>query len=207
MNISFHLLHCAAWHKRSTMCPSFRYNTHFLAEDFQSTVVVLLTQRPANTWKEKAKADHIVKALPPFSLFLCTTSHSGWRGNENWNLALSRSYCKGSASFLSLSMYHEPQWLKGGRKSKFGTKKHTNSLTPCWSVLDFWKINLEKSSFTNWIFSLFQTGFFTACVACKNQFPNWFLKAKNPVHGTWVFQLDFFLNSSTDQQGVTMDDG
>ena len=31
--------------------------------------------------------------------------------------------------------------------------------TPCWSVLDFWKINLEKSSLVNWIFSLFQTGF------------------------------------------------
>ena len=31
--------------------------------------------------------------------------------------------------------------------------------TPCWSVLDFWKIKLEKSSSMNWIFSLFQTGF------------------------------------------------
>ena len=26
----------------------------------------------------------------------------------------------------------------------------------CWSVLDFWKINLEKSSLTKWIFSLFR---------------------------------------------------
>ena len=26
--------------------------------------------------------------------------------------------------------------------------------TPCWSVLDFWKIKLKKSSLTNWIFSL-----------------------------------------------------
>ena len=34
-----------------------------------------------------------------------------------------------------------------------------SSLTPCWAVLDFWKINLEKSSSTNWIFSLFRTGF------------------------------------------------
>ena len=31
----------------------------------------------------------------------------------------------------------------------------TNS--SCWFVLDFWKINLEKSSSTNWIFSLFRT--------------------------------------------------
>ena len=30
---------------------------------------------------------------------------------------------------------------------------------PCWSVLDFWKINLEKSSSMNWIFSLFRTEF------------------------------------------------
>ena len=27
-------------------------------------------------------------------------------------------------------------------------------LFPCWSVLDFWKFKLEKSSLTNWIFSL-----------------------------------------------------
>ena len=33
------------------------------------------------------------------------------------------------------------------------------TLSPCWSVLDFWKINLGKSSSTNWIFSLFRTGF------------------------------------------------
>ena len=26
--------------------------------------------------------------------------------------------------------------------------------TPCWSVLEFWKIKLEKSSSTNWIYSL-----------------------------------------------------
>ena len=32
---------------------------------------------------------------------------------------------------------------------------------------------------------------FTACVACKNQFPNWFLQVKNPVHPTWFFKLDF----------------
>ena len=45
------------------------------------------------------------------------------------------------------------------------------SLSLWWSVLDFWKINFEKSSWMNWIFA--------ACVACKNQFR------------TWFFQLDF----------------
>ena len=30
----------------------------------------------------------------------------------------------------------------------------SESLTPFWSVPDFWKINLGKSSLTNWIFSL-----------------------------------------------------
>ena len=67
-------------------------------------------------------------------------------------------------------------------------------LSPCWSVLDFWKINLKKSSSTNWIFSLFQTWFLLpvySCVACKNQFRKWFLLAKNPVCPTWFFHLDF----------------
>ena len=33
------------------------------------------------------------------------------------------------------------------------------NLTPYQSVVDFWKINFEKSSLMNWIFSLFRTGF------------------------------------------------
>ena len=36
---------------------------------------------------------------------------------------------------------------------------HVFVLTPCWSVLDFWEINLEKSNLRNWIFSIFRTGF------------------------------------------------
>ena len=39
------------------------------------------------------------------------------------------------------------------------TKLELAMLSQTWSVLDFWKINLEKSSLTNWIFSLFQTEF------------------------------------------------
>ena len=68
--------------------------------------------------------------------------------------------------------------------------------TPCWSVLDFWKINLEKSSLTNLIFSLF----FTARVACKNQFRNWSLQAKNLVRRTWIFKIQVL----TDQQWVSL---
>ena len=41
-------------------------------------------------------------------------------------------------------------------------------LSPCWSALDFWKINFELNLI------------FTACVACKNQYRNWFLQAKKP---------------------------
>ena len=33
------------------------------------------------------------------------------------------------------------------------------SLTLYPSILDFWKIKLEKSILTNWIFNLFQAGF------------------------------------------------
>ena len=32
-------------------------------------------------------------------------------------------------------------------------------LSPCWSALDFWKIEFKKSSSTYWIFSLFWTWF------------------------------------------------
>ena len=46
---------------------------------------------------------------------------------------------------------------------------------PCWSVLDFWTINLEKSSSMKWIFSLIQTGF---------------LLPKSPVCQTSFLQLD-----------------
>ena len=42
--------------------------------------------------------------------------------------------------------------------------------------LDFWSIS-------NWIS--------TACIACKNQFRNWFLQVKNPVCRNLIFQLDF----------------
>ena len=35
----------------------------------------------------------------------------------------------------------------------------SRTLSPYPSVLDFWKIQLEESNLTNWIFSLFQTGF------------------------------------------------
>ena len=91
-------------------------------------------------------------------------------------------------------------------------------ITPCWSVtsvskksshvcycssskcvtfflkqtlLDFWKINLEKSSSTKWIFSLFETEFLLPVKLAKINFKMDFFQAKNPVRQTWVFQLDF----------------
>ena len=33
-------------------------------------------------------------------------------------------------------------------------RQQGTSLSPCWSLLDFWKIKFEKSSSTNWIFNL-----------------------------------------------------
>ena len=45
-----------------------------------------------------------------------------------------------------------------------------NPHTPYPSVLDFWKIKLEKSSLMNWIFSLFWTWFLQATQAVKIQF-------------------------------------
>ena len=66
--------------------------------------------------------------------------------------------------------------------------EHTYPLLICtWFLKNqFWKIKFDKLDFqsiSNWIF--------TACVACKNQFQNWFLQVKNPVGRTWFFKLDF----------------
>ena len=41
--------------------------------------------------------------------------------------------------------------------------------------------------------NLWQHLIFTACVAWKNQLRNWFLQAKNSVHWTAFFQLDFLI--------------
>ena len=50
-----------------------------------------------------------------------------------------------------------------------------------WLIYTWFK---KKSSYKN---QVWQTGF----LACKNQFQNWFLQAKNPVCRTWFLQLDF----------------
>ena len=74
------------------------------------------------------------------------------------------------------------------------------SLSPCWSVLDFWKINFEKSSLTNWSFSpkkSISEFIFAGYTGSKNSIWNR-LKIQ-------FIELDFskliFQKSSTDQQG------
>ena len=78
--------------------------------------------------------------------------------------------------------------------------KNIKSESPCWAVLDFWKINLEKSSLTNWIFSLFKTGFLLPVRPAKINLEIIFCRLK-----IQFVELDFsnliFQNSSTDQQG------
>ena len=56
-------------------------------------------------------------------------------------------------------------------------------LTPCWSVLEFWKIKLEKSSSMNWISSLQKS-------ISKLIFEG-YTGSKNPVCRTGFFQIDF----------------
>ena len=79
--------------------------------------------------------------------------------------------------------------------------KHETTLSPCWSVLKFWKINLEKSSSTNWNFSLQKSIsklIFAGYTGSKNQVQN-----RLKIH---FIELDFSKlicqKSSTDQQGV-----
>ena len=73
--------------------------------------------------------------------------------------------------------------------------------THCWSVLDFWKINLEKSSSTNWIFSLFRTKFLLHVHPAKFNFDFDFCRLKIRFVDLKFSNL-IFQNSSTDQQGA-----
>ena len=79
---------------------------------------------------------------------------------------------------------------------------HSLKLSPCWSVLEFWKIKLEKSSSANWIFSQQKS-------ILKLIFAG-YTGSKNPVRNRLKIQLvklDFskliFHKSSTNQQGET----
>ena len=82
----------------------------------------------------------------------------------------------------------------------FGTFFQQWNQTPCWSVLDFWKINLEKSSSTNWIFSLFQTIFLQPVEPTKINLEIDFYRLKILFDELDFYNLIFF-KSSTDQQG------
>ena len=64
-----------------------------------------------------------------------------------------------------------------------GAIAHWSKFTPYPSVLDFWKIKFEKSSFTNWIFYLQKS-------ILKFIFAG-YTSRKNPVRRTGFFQLDF----------------
>ena len=68
----------------------------------------------------------------------------------------------------------------------------------CWSALNFWKVKFEKSSSTNWIFSLPSLNWiFTATVVCKTNFKIDFCRLE-----IQFVKLDFsnliFQKSSTD---------
>ena len=64
--------------------------------------------------------------------------------------------------------------------------------------VDLYLISEKKVRLTG--FSVyFELNFYCLC-SLQNQLWNWFLQAKNPVHRTWVFPLDF-QNLSADQQG------
>ena len=90
-----------------------------------------------------------------------------------WHLHRNKKKCQ-IEKCLFLNLFQYVQFLgkeDDGSFCRWHVKKNKNAKmcgTPCWSMLDFWKINLEKSSSMNWIFSLHRT----VCVACKNQIQN-----------------------------------
>ena len=69
--------------------------------------------------------------------------------------------------------------------------------------VDFWKINLEKSSSTTGLLVYFKLNLYTACVACKNQFGNGFLQVKFQFVD-FEFSNLIFQNLNTDQQGESL---
>ena len=76
-------------------------------------------------------------------------------------------------TFVKFQALHFKNWLLHDPMNvKIKIKQYLEKLlskkfhSPCWSALDFWKINLEKSSLTNWIFSLFRTGFLSSPIEC-----------------------------------------
>ena len=86
-------------------------------------------------------------------------------------------------------------------QSDFLKNSRRRRLSLCWSILDFWKINLEKSSLKNWIFSLFRTGFLLPVQHAKISFEIDFCRLRIKF-----VELDFynliFQKSSEDQKGV-----
>ena len=58
----------------------------------------------------------------------------------------------------------------------------------------FLKNQFGKNKFNKLDFYAFSNLIFTASVAFKNQFWNWFLKAKNPVRRNWFFKNQVQIN-------------
>ena len=68
------------------------------------------------------------------------------------------------------------------------TRYYSFYLFPCWSVLEFWKFKLEKSSSTNWIFSQQESILKLICAGSKNQVWN---RLKIKFMELDFFQIDF----------------
>ena len=125
--------------------------------------------------------------IPGFP-YQCKCLKHNFSGIWNWLLSLLDNI----VSFVNLSFNF---------RNQVASKQNIHS--PCWSVLEFWKIKLEKSSLTNWIFSLQKSiskFIFAGYTGSKNQVRNR-LKIQ-------FFELDFskliIQISSTDQQGENL---
>jgi hypothetical protein len=85
--------------------------------------------------------------------------------------------------------------------SMFSFNQQSIWYSPFWYVLEFWKIKLEKSSSTNWIFSLQKSiskSVFAGYTGSKNlieidknlDFPNWFFRNQVKINRGIVLVLD-----------------
>ena len=98
---------------------------------------------------------------------------------------------------LLVHLYHKCKLYEPMRNSwchdfcfpKYFAILHTYPFLPLYLISEnlFGKIKFDELDFY-----FTSSLIFTSFVACKNQFWNWFLQAKNPVRRIWFFQLDFF---------------
>ena len=82
-----------------------------------------------------------------------------WPSYFHLQIILHKNYLTVSDRKIETQIFEHKMFYSSKSQENIWSYFRVNLQTPSWSVLNFWKINLGKSSSMNWIFSLFQTWF------------------------------------------------